>query len=212
MLFGHYIGVLRDYYDIDPLVIVAARKKVESSKGSFDLVGYLLESGTLNQAELEQVGEEFIKRSAADPAVLMPGAEKFLQYLQLYYAGKFSIMTFGNPDWQRLKIAAVGLDTMKCLIVDSSRKARQIASWYDEASSGYVLPDALLDGSRVVIQEIILVDDKPVAFKDLHEKTRGYLVNGDLKGDVDLVGGRVTVVNNLEDVIDCEVKRGFPTP
>jgi hypothetical protein len=120
-------------------------------------------------------------------------------------------MTYGNPYWQRLKIAAAGLEKVPCIVVDSSRKARQIASWYDEAQNRYVLPRPLLDGAGAddrIVREIILVDDKLVAFDGLHERTRGYLVSGGEKYDSAPIGSvGVRQVVGLEDIIDHEKLR-----
>lgn len=208
VLFDHYISVLRDHHDVDSREIVVARKKVEASKGSFDLIGYLLKSGTLTEDELQLVGKEFIKRATGDPAVLMPGAQEFLAYLKANYTRRYGIVTFGNPYWQRLKIAAVGLDWVPCMVVDSSYKARQIASWYDRRANLYILPRLLLEGlsaDELTVREVILVDDKPIAFDGLHDATRGYLVSANVGCDADpIYNGRVDRVANLGVIVDIE--------
>lgn len=211
VLFNHYVEVLRDYHAVAPEEIIAARREVEASGGSFDLVRYLTDNGIVTDAELELAGKEYISRAAVDPGVLMPGAHAFLAYLESNYHTRYGIVTFGNPYWQRLKIAAAGLADMPCMVVNSAHKARQIASWYDETTMGYLLPAALREGIDIdarPIREVILVDDKPVAFDGLHEATRGYLVqaHGGLTADF-MYGDRVDRVADLAEIITCEQSR-----
>lgn len=207
-LFNHYLEVLRDYHDIDPREVAAARARVEKSKGSFDLIGYLLKNGILTDNELDLVGKEYVARTVADPEVLMSGASEFLAYLESNYHGRHGIITFGNPYWQRLKVAAAGLADVPCKVVDSPYKAREIAGWYDEVRRRYIVPSPLMDdvdahGQQV--HEVILVDDKEVAFDGMHRATRGYLVAEQAIGKIDADNAnRLVAVSNLMQIIDCE--------
>lgn len=208
VLFEHYLDVLCDHHRIDAESIVTARRKVEASKGSFDVVSYLISNGLLTDNELQLVGEGFIRRSAGDARVLMPGAQEFLRYLKLCFEGRYGVVTFGNPYWQQLKISAAGLGGMPHMVVNSPQKASYIATWYDNQAERYILPKSLLNshsGAHQTIKEVVLVDDKPKAFDGLHAMTSGYLVTQRTEdSDIPMSIGRVKWVENLTAIIDSE--------
>jgi hypothetical protein len=211
VLFAHYVAVLNDHRLIAPKEVIAARKRVEFTKGSFDLVGFLRKAEGITDEQLALVGEEFIVRSINDPAVLMPGAERFLKYLSTNYAGRYGIVTFGNPYWQHLKIRAAGLADVPCLVVGSVHKAREIAQWYDVHDDRYHLPDVLTAKGQAGLAagEIILVDDKKRAFDAIHTATRGYWIPGAYEmdewvGDETRAGNRVVRIESLNEIIERE--------
>lgn len=211
VLFAHYVAVLNDHRLITPEEVIAARKRVESTKGSFDLVGFLRKTEGVTDEQLALVGEEFIFRSINDPAVLMPGADYFLKYLTANYAGQYGIVTFGNPYWQHLKIKAAGLADVPCLVVGSVHKAQEIAQWYDAFDQGYHLPDVLTMEGQVglVADEVILVDDKKRAFDAIHTATRGYWIpgaheKGIWSGNKTVADEQVVRIENLIEIIERE--------
>lgn len=174
-LFGHYVSALARYGHVTADELMVARRQVEATEGSFDLIGFVRQVESITDEQLSLIDEAFIDEAKKDSAVLRPGATALLAFLAAEHPDAFGIMTFGNPHWQLLKIKAAGLSDVPCLIAPSPHKAREIATWYDEPSRCYFLPESLVR-SQSAIDEVVLVDDKLVAFHDMHAQTRGYWI------------------------------------
>jgi hypothetical protein len=199
VLFRYFTTVIDEHYGVRAEELVSARRRTEKSRGSFDVIGYLLRHDVVSESELDALGDEYAKRCADDPLVVLPGTRDFLAFLQDNYPERYGILTFGNSRWQRMKLKAAGLDNLPCRIAGTPYKAREIASWYDEAKGGYQLPQPFASAGEM-ITEVVLVDDKIVAFEDRHPSTTGYLVSSDLRMD----DGRVCSVGHLGEIINIE--------
>ncbi len=70
----------------------------------------------------------------------------------------FGIMTYGDPEYQRLKLEFMGLSDVPVLVTsEPGAKASLIGSWRQEGSGAFAIPDAL-GGCEAEL--VMLVDDK----------------------------------------------------
>ena len=82
------------------------------------------------------------------------------------------ILTYGIDDeWQILKIEAAGLSSIPVVIIKDRYKSRVINSWY---SGGRFKPDS---SELATYDNCVVVDDRIIAFDELPDNCRGYLLD-----------------------------------
>src|SRR5665213_322603 len=108
------------------------------------------------------------------------------------------ILTYGENDFQRLKLEATGLHTYEYIISDIPHKGGLIAGW--RRAENY-LPPGRPDSSQAL--RVLLVDDKAIAFAGLPDDCRGaWLQRPDepmLPSQLGEVSSTVAIIANLAD-------------
>lgn len=183
----------------------AARKETESSGGSFDVFGYIKDK--IPNFNINLIESDYINSAAnRTNELLEPGARKFVDFLSSNKC-YFCIMSYGDKDWQTLKIQAAGLGNIPIIIVPTKQKNDYINDWYDENISKFVIPSAAFtDKKSLLATEVVLVDDKKISFKDLNPKARGYWVSGSANPLADQSELPISVksVSRIDEIIDLE--------
>jgi hypothetical protein len=181
-----------------------AKELVESSGGSFAMLTYLRDKGYLDSETEEKVAQEFRKRAAKDRLkYVAEDVDEFFAYL-LSEQIPHAIISYGENSWQELKIEAAGLSDVPHQIVSHPRKSDELRSWMN-AEGKYELPRIF--GSQTA-DEVVLIDDKAVAFQSLPPHVRGYWMrNKDgslLPSQQGTVPESVTTVYDFKSVIERE--------
>lgn len=160
------------------------------------------------KADFDQLVEQGLERQAAlvefsrtHPATdysqkyLLPGAAELLRFLQQQareQAIGYGILTYGQIDWQRAKLAAAGLLTVPTMITDRTDKGALIAAWCQ--GKGYQMPAEL--GGQMA-KQIILVDDKAYSFDGLPSEALGLYCGHDTEAKLST---NVRRISNLTEV------------
>lgn len=197
-----YLAV--EHADIARLVQAACRE-VEQSGGSYDIIRGIRQytgDGT------EQLLEGFVASVRRDTRLFLPYAQDLLAAITAHEQS-WGVLTYGGEAWQRAKLEILGLEDQAAIIIPQKGKGRIIASWLGD-DGRYRLPREYGD---LMVDEVVLVDDKPVEFEELPNDTaRGYLVRADgidasLPSQQGEVASNVRIVSSLADVIACEQSR-----
>jgi hypothetical protein len=206
VLYDVFIDILDKRGIVEHDRLLDARRRDELSGGSFDVVSYLFRERLMSEDMFADVAAAFcVQVSQRTGEVLEEGAADFLRHL-VATDQQFGIVSYGNPRWQDLKIAASGFDGMPRLIVNSKHKGRMIADWYQPDERAFLLPIELTTGG-VLARDVILVDDKAAAFDGLPAQASGYwlqLHDQLLKSQAGTVPGNVLTVKTFTDIIASE--------
>lgn len=193
-----------DYKELDPDLLLKARNDIEDNGGSFDQVKALQQ--LLAPQRLQKFFNEFVRRSLTED-VLCSGANNLLDSLEKNKK-TFGIVSYGNPEWQSIKMKASGVDTIPALITDHKRKGEIIASWQQNDKTFLIPPALISDGVSIQVETVVLIDDKAVAFSNLPPEARGYwaqpLSGVLLPSQVGEVSENVRIVRGLDEIITFE--------
>ena len=181
-----------------------AKEFVESQGGSFMMLTYLRDRGYLDSETEEKLAHVFCERAARDRyKYIADDADEFFAYLQSEHI-PHAIISYGENSWQELKIKAAGFESIPHQIVSHPRKSDELRSWLND-DGRYALPRIF--GDRTV-EEIVLIDDKAVAFEALPPRVRGYWMrakDGSLvPSQRGIVPDSVTTVYDFKSVIENE--------
>lgn len=190
-------------------LLQSARSRVEASGASFSAFEYMKEYHP--DVDLDNIEAAYIKRSQKSPDVFLEsGVNEFVEYLRSNNY-KFCIMSYGDVRWQNLKIEAAGFGDIPRIIVPNKQKSLHISQWFDHESGKYIIPsDCFGDNFSKIVSEVVLVDDKAVAFEDMSLNSRGYLVGKNDNRDVGLsndLPSSVKRVVRINEIIDLEKSR-----
>lgn len=155
-------------------VLRVSQAQVEASGGSFDMLRVLREHMGLRA--LDNCVEGFVGHRQQE-SFLEEGAQSLLQGA-IEGGHRVGIMTYGGPEWQTIKLRATDLDRVPHMILaEKGIKGAMIASWYDDTTGLYRVPDELGGG---VVEEVVFADDKQEEFKGLPRQSsvRGYWFTG----------------------------------
>ena len=112
----------------------------------------------------------------------------------------FIILTYGEPEWQQLKLTATGLSRYHTLITDTKKKGPLITGW--RQGNAYVPP--VWDKADAA-SGVLLVDDKAVSFADLPADCYGaWLRRPDeplLASQDGVVPQHVTTIGGLDECL-----------
>lgn len=213
-LYSLFEAVVTEVMPLDVAQLEAARQKMEAIGGSFNVLGYLRDVAKINQAAHDRVTQSFLERARSmRHQLLEPGAEELFQYLKTQ-AIPYAIISYGNPGWQRLKIRAAGCGEVPTHITSYPEKGMLITDWHDKLGGHFAVP-ANIAGSTtdLLVDEVVLVDDKARAFHGLPAYARGYWVHS-LSGELlpsqqGSVPKRVTTVRGLPSLIQTEQLRNM---
>lgn len=184
--------------------LMAARRSVELSGGSFDMVQFLRDE--IGEMATKRAIERFCGTPSSE-SFLLPGAAELLAFLAQANL-PHGIVTYGGERWQRAKIQRSGLWGVPTLVLDTPKKAETLLSWHDEESEWFVLPQEFADGRP---NEIVLIDDKAKAFDGIDEQSniRGYFVQSGellLPSQEGSVPASVRPVQSLHEIVNYEQK------
>lgn len=201
--------ILNEVSDVDEDEIQSARESVGATGGSFSVLEYILDKDA--NLDIDIIEKMFIEKArTVRGGLLEPGALKFINFL-LNTNRHFCIMSYGEEKWQNLKITASGLGGYSTLIVPHGQKSRFIEKWFDGLTNKYIIPkEYFTDNITREANEIVLIDDKVVAFQDLPVGVRGYLVQGsnpypeNRNGKVSSLVQRIT---RIDEIITIESAR-----
>ena len=185
-------------------VFSAARRSVERSGGSFDVVQFLRDE--IGDVATQQVIERFC-RATTNESFLLPGAAELLAFLTKVNL-PHGIVTFGGERWQHAKLRRCGLEGVPTVVLDTPQKAKTIRSWYDDSLQCFVLP---ANFAKLRPNEVVLIDDKARAFDGIDEQSRmrGYFVQSNrplLLSQEGSVPPSVRVVQSLYEIVNYEQK------
>lgn len=208
----HFLDITEHVASIDRSQIEQARRDAEAQGRSFDQ--YAAIQASVSPEQMRYIATQFVADSAPEQ-YLMPGASALLDYVMHTPERAGGILTYGSGDWQRLKIrAALGSRAVPYVIVAHPHKSREISSWYDADSASFRIPP-VLSPNDTAAGEIVLVDDKAVAFDGLPEHARGYWFQAAelLPSQEGTVGDAVTIVRqSLDTIIEQENRSRIDTP
>ncbi len=196
--------VTQQYFSIGPRLDRASRTAVVNGD-SFDTYKYL--AVELGDRAVEELNARFVK-SVKSSSLLNPGAKELMEHLALS-EHEYGILTYGSLRWQEFKLRASRLDRVPHLVTSQKEKGNLIASW-QRPSGEFSIPGQLLAyiGQPALFPSVILVDDKPDSFTGLPLGARGYLYQNPryeiLSSQQGEVSSRVTIINDLRQVVDIE--------
>ncbi|MEI7918103.1 MAG: hypothetical protein WCH58_01850 [Candidatus Saccharibacteria bacterium] len=183
-----------------------AREGIEATGGSFSALKHLAE---LNPGmDLNVVDELFLERAKLQKGnTLEPGAIELIEFL-IATNRDFCIMSFGDKKWQMLKINASGLGNVANIIVPSRHKSAYIAKWLNDKQQFVIPADFFHDNLPRLAAEVVLIDDKIMAFDGLPAGARGYLVQGKAKkhekNQFNSYSSSVKLVKTIDEIINYE--------
>lgn len=108
---------------------------------------------------------------------------------------RFIVITYGDTEWQYLKIKLAGLDTTPYIICDTPKKCDLIESY--RSKTGFNIKT---NTDYIECTNVTLVDDKLEAFDDIGKNVKGYLI--DRKGIIlnDLKNAKV--IHSFDEILD----------
>ena len=201
------MDIIKGFSAIDAVKIQLAYKDTENAIVSFSVLDFI-------KKNCPDVNLDFVKKAYSERAKLIKdsllesGAIRFIDFLNLTNR-HFCIMSYGEKNWQNLKISSTEIGDSPRLIVSSHKKDSIIANWFDHSSRQFIVPkDCFSDNKPKLVQEIILVDDKVSAFYDLPAGARGYLVisSANRAQSIEKVPLHVECVNRVDEIIDLEIR------
>lgn len=203
-LFDVFYAVVDDHEELNREQLIKARKAIEDNGGSFDQITALKEH--LSETSLLAFIDEFIQRSRTQD-LLNPGSRELMGALDANSVA-YGIITYGNSDWQDIKIRASGISGISVLITPHGRKAEIVNSWQKDDGL-FTIPHTLAptDG-ELRTETVVLIDDKALAFTHLSSHARGYWVKSStaslLPSQIGDVPDNVSEVFSMADIIKLE--------
>lgn len=204
MLVELFVDIAYSRVSFDPSLLDKERINAEQQGISFDQ--YEAISRFIPASGMKEIEHAFITSPQARSA-RCSGADKLIAYLSHSPERRAAILTYGSKKWQTLKVqAAFGDDiSLPYQIISHPNKAREIASWFNADSGLFYIPELLCD--HTIAEEVVLVDDKAIAFQDMPKHTRGYWFQQGtlLPSQQGNVGPEVSIVyGSLERIISIE--------
>ena len=200
-----FYEVVAEFDELNKEELIASRKAIEDQGGSFDQVAPLQQQ--LTSERVVAFFKAFIDK-AQQHDILSDGARELMEKLSALGA-PFGIVSYGEIEWQSIKIEASGVTAVPALIIDHKRKGEVIATW-QQPDGSFLIPDVLTrDGDELQVETVVLMDDKADAFIGLPETARGYWVQSItqplLPSQQGTVPSNVRVAHGLSEVVTLEV-------
>lgn len=170
--FNLLVGILEESDIASAENLKKLRYKVESTGGSFSPYRFLKQFSNTEWLEIKKRYLELAKVVS----IVEDDAHYLIDYLK-DTKKPFCIMSYGDEEWQMLKIEASGFGDSPILIVDSPEKARIIKSWQQSGGEFDIPKECFSDLKPRVTREVVLIDDKAISFGGLPVGARGYWVN-----------------------------------
>lgn len=195
-----FISVTNQYIDLPLEQVEKIDADVKSKGDSFDTATYVRDQLASQDAsdQWKKLEKQFIHESRS-LNMLMPGAAELLSFLDSR-GDKYGVLTYGNPLWQHLKLAASGFNHVRRIVTTDKYKGMFIMSWQQE--SQFHLP---LEFGGGIVDRVVLVDDKAMSFVGFPgEPSKGYHVLDPavaLPAQLGEIPQQVTQVATLQDVV-----------
>ncbi len=159
-LFNVFLSIADQYVTIPEAQIADAHEQMIRKGDSFDTAGYV--RGALNDQgksdEWDKLEKQYI-HEARSLNMLLPGANELLETLNRRHL-RHGILTYGNPLWQHLKLAASGFNHVHRIVTVNKEKGKLVSSW-QQADGSFKLPQEFGGG---FVDRIVMFDDKAVSF------------------------------------------------
>lgn len=157
-----FFAIVEQYDIVSRADLEKADADVKLSGDSFDTAGYVRETllAAGRGADWSRMEKQFIHESRA-LNMLLPGAAELLAMLAERNA-LYGILTYGNPLWQHLKLAAAGFNHVPRIVMTHKEKGRLVSSW-QQSDGSFTLPNEFGGGT---VDAIMMIDDKAVSFVD----------------------------------------------
>lgn len=160
-LLEQFITLARQYVDLSVEQMSRIDTDIKQAGESFDAASYVrsrvVKGSSLTQ--WRQLKKQYVRETSASE-VLLPGAMELFEFLGSTGC-HYGILTYGNPEWQHLKLSATALGDVPYLVTARREKGKLIASWQG-ADGVFALPEEY-GGERAA--SVCLVDDKAISFK-----------------------------------------------
>lgn len=201
-------GLLQEVISDKKLVDVGefsrAREHVRTTGETFLVFEYLRKVGS--PENVQGITDEFIRRGQATSGRLLEsGAQELIDWLRAAHKN-FGIITHGEHEWQVTKITAAGLGNVPRMVVGHRNKAQYIVSWQGDDGI-FTISEELLEDSPISAREVVLIDDRALAFEGLPDAARGYwvVIDGEAQPfQQGTIPANVTEVHRISDIIDYE--------
>lgn len=157
-------------------------RQTRRKTAGFDTVEYLRSQGVTTE-ELEDIKQKFHEAVQAIGVdnFFLPGAKGLLDIIDAQSRASL-ILTTGGGEWQRWKLAALGLHDRPFHVTSGRYKAELLARGFDPVLDAYVFDEVenLPDGAHgYQFTNFRMADDNIKAFKNMPRDAVGYLVAHD---------------------------------
>lgn len=204
-----FIEVAQEFFEIPREQIERADADVKARGDSFDTASFVRNQLINDHGEAgrwEELEKHFIHQSRS-LNMLLPGAAELLDFLRSN-GKRYGILTYGNPLWQHLKLAAAGFNHVNRIVMEQKEKGKLISSWQNNTGI-FELPQEFGGGE---VDQIVMFDDKAVSFDGFPpEPSKGYQVVdsvhilpsqvGDLPSNVTRVPDLTVVKQHILDTL-----------
>ncbi len=199
-----FYEVVDEHKDVDGDKLRSERRHIEDSGGSFDEVQALQKQ--IGTSALLDFFDTFIER-AREKDMLSDGARELIDALEARDK-PFGIVSYGGPEWQRIKMQASGVENIPTLITNHKKKGAIIKSWQQQDNRFLVPADLTTTDEPITVDTVVLMDDKATAFSELPPGARGYWIQSPshplLLSQVGSVPPTVQIAKGLREVISLE--------
>lgn len=197
-----FVGVTNQYIDLPIEQIEKIDADIKAKGDSFDTATYVRDHLAAQDAsdQWEKLEKQFIHESRS-LNMLLPGAGELLEFLDSR-GDSYGILTYGNPLWQHLKLAASGFNHVRRIVTTNKHKGMLISSWQQD-NGLFHLPAEFGEG---MVERIVLIDDKAASFEGFpSQPSHGYQVLDyvqALPAQLGEVPGNVTHIESLRDILE----------
>ncbi|HUC96522.1 MAG TPA: hypothetical protein VMR16_02545 [Candidatus Saccharimonadales bacterium] len=202
----HELGV------VDRQTFKSMREKIESTGETFNALEYIKSHHPY--VNLDDIEKLYAERAKLEPnSLLEPGSIDFINFLKNTNRN-FCIMSFGDKGWQTIKIRSSGIGNVPTVVVPKSQKSKYIRDWLDSSTNSFQIPgECFSDRMPRRAKEVVLIDDKTVAFSGLPEGARGYFVSGSsskhTNNDTTKLPVSVKIISHVDEIIVYETDRSI---
>ncbi|MCX6728760.1 MAG: hypothetical protein NTV39_03260 [Candidatus Saccharibacteria bacterium] len=202
--------VVHDLGIVDRQIFKSMREEVESNGLTFSALEQI--TNHYPSVNLDDIEKLYYERARLEPDNLLePGAINFINFLRKTNRN-FCIMSFGDKRWQTIKISSSGIGNVPTAIVRSTKKSEYIQEWLSPISGKFQIPKKFFaDNVAKTSNEVVLIDDKISAFKNLPKEARGYYVSVSSSGygpkQPDPLPMGVKQVVHIDEIITYESER-----
>ena len=161
-LFDVFVEIADKYFKISREQLEKAHEDFKVRGDSFDTASYVRDH-LINEDRFDEwadLEKRYIHESH-ELNFLMPGASELLEWLAAN-GKRYGLLTYGNPLWQRMKLAAAGFNHTRHIIMVTKEKGKLISSW-QQPDGSFRIPDELGRGEA---GRIVMIDDKAISFHE----------------------------------------------
>lgn len=166
---------------IDKNIVTQAQAEIESRGQSFHALDYLKSQSLIDG--VENFRNVFLKNSKTED-LLYPDAREFINKI-ITNDEPVMILTYGETEWQMLKLQAAGLLQVPAVITDNKEKG----TWFTKR----LMKNGLYNIEHIgEAENISFIDDKLISFNNLPTNIKGYWINRNSESD--------KVPNNIQKI------------